>query len=87
MVFKFYNIILLSILFINCNDGFDLEGTEKMKTVKYVDLKKYMGDWYVIANIPTFIEKDATNAVESYKLSSDGTIHTTFSFFKGSPEG
>ena len=87
MVFKFYNIILLSILFINCNDGLDLEGTEKMKTVEYVDLKRYMGDWYVIANIPTFIEKDATNAVESYKLSSDGTIHTTFSFSKGSPEG
>ena len=58
-----------------------------MKTVDYVDLERYMGDWYVIANIPTFIEKNATNAVESYKLSSDGIIHTTFSFYKDSPEG
>ena len=33
-----------------------------------VDLERFMGDWYVIASIPTFIEKDAYNAVESYRL-------------------
>ena len=87
MVFKFFSILLISITLINCNNKADIEGTEKMKTVDYVDLKRYMGDWYVIANIPTFIEKNATNAIESYKLSSDGTINTTFSFSKGSPEG
>ena len=87
MVFKFYIIILLSITLTNCNDRSDFKSTEIMKTVNYVDLEKYMGDWYVIANIPTFIEKNATNAIESYKLSSDGLIHTTFSFYKGSPEG
>ena len=87
MFFKFFSIILLSIALVNCNDGSDIEGTEIMETVDYVDLERYMGDWYVIANIPTFIEKNATNAIESYKLSSDGIIHTTFSFYKGSPEG
>ena len=87
MVFKFYVLILLSITLTNCNDRSDFKSTETMKTVNYVDLEKYMGDWYVIANIPTFIEKNATNAIESYKLSSDGIIHTTFSFYKGSPEG
>jgi apolipoprotein D and lipocalin family protein len=45
-----------------------------------VDLKRFMGDWYVIANIPTFIEKGAHNAVESYRLDDDGTIDTTFTF-------
>ena len=30
-----------------------------IKTVDYVDLDRFMGDWYVIASIPTFIEKDA----------------------------
>ena len=87
MVFKFFSILLLSITLINCDDKAYIKGTEKMKTVDYVDLKRYMGDWYVIANIPTFIEKNATNAIESYKLSSDGSINTTFSFSKGSPEG
>ena len=51
-----------------------------MPTVDYVDLKQFMGDWYVIANIPTFIEKGAHNAVESYKLDIDGSIATKFTF-------
>ena len=63
MIFKLCSITLLSIALINCNVGADLKGAEKMKTVDYVDLKRYMGDWYVIANIPTIIEKNATNAV------------------------
>jgi len=45
-----------------------------------VDLPRFMGDWYVIANIPTFIEKGAHNAVESYQLEMDGSIATTFTF-------
>ncbi|MGD8520668.1 MAG: lipocalin family protein [Desulfobacterales bacterium] len=56
-------------------------------TVPYVDLNRFMGDWYVIANIPTFIEKDAHNAVESYRLAEDGTIDTTFRFNKGGFDG
>lgn len=54
----------------------------ELKTVKYVDLDRFMGDWYVIANIPTFIEKRAYNATESYSLSDDGTVATTFTFSK-----
>ena len=48
---------------------------------------KRQGDWYVIANIPTFLEKDIFNAIERYSLNSDGTISTEFSFNKGSFEG
>ena len=55
----------------------------EMKTVDYVDLERFMGDWYVIANIPTFLEKGAHNAVESYALNDDGTIATTFVFRDG----
>jgi len=46
-----------------------------------------MGDWYVIANIPTAIEKEAYNAIETYRLDSDGTVATTFSFRKGGFDG
>jgi len=56
-------------------------------TVDSVDLKRFMGDWYVIASIPTFIEKDAYNALESYHLDPDGTIATTFRFNKGRLDG
>jgi len=61
-------------------------GTE-MKTVEYVDLQRFMGSWYVIANIPTFLEKDAYNAVETYELDDDGSIKTTFTFRKGGFDG
>ena len=65
-------------------------GCQNMKpihTVEFVDLDRFMGDWYVIANIPTFIEKDAYNAVETYRLDKDGTVATTFRFNKGSTDG
>lgn len=52
-----------------------------------VDLPRFMGDWYVIANIPTFIEKGAHNAVESYRLNPDGTIATTFTYRQDSFDG
>jgi len=52
-----------------------------------VDLERFMGDWYVIASIPTFIEKNAYNAIESYELDQDGTVATTFSFSKGGYDG
>jgi apolipoprotein D and lipocalin family protein len=58
-----------------------------LETVRSVDLKRFMGDWYVIASIPTFIEKEAYAGVESYALNADGTIATTFTFRKGSFEG
>ena len=58
-----------------------------MKAVNYVDLERFMGPWYVIANIPTFIEKGAHNAVENYELNDDGTVATTFTFRKGSFDG
>ncbi len=58
-----------------------------IETVPYVDLKRFMGDWYVIANIPTSIEKGAHNAIESYQLNDDGSIATSFTFHKDSFNG
>lgn len=55
--------------------------------MKQVELQRFMGPWYVIANIPTFIETEAYNAIESYALNPDGTIHTTFTFNKGAFDG
>ena len=52
-----------------------------------VDLARFMGDWYVIASIPTFIERGAHNAVETYRLDADGTVATTFSFNADASDG
>lgn len=58
-----------------------------MKTVDFVDIDRFMGDWYVIANIPTFLEKGAHNALENYVKNDDGTIATTFTFRDGRFDG
>jgi apolipoprotein D and lipocalin family protein len=60
---------------------------QPLQPVANVDLPRFMGDWYVIAHIPTFIEKGAYNAVESYRLAADGTIATTFTFNKDALDG
>lgn len=78
---KTTKLLLSSILFMSCSS------TPTIETVKKVDIKRFMGKWYVIGNIPTFIEKEAYNAVESYRLKKDGTIDTTFTFNKGGFDG
>ncbi len=58
-----------------------------LKTVADIDIKRYMGPWYVIACIPTFIETKAYNAIEEYQLKPDGTINTIFTFHQGGFDG
>lgn len=58
-----------------------------VKTVADVDIQRFMGDWYVIAHIPTFIERNAFNAIERYDWNKDGTIATTFTFREGAFDG
>lgn len=58
-----------------------------LKTVERLDLPRFMGAWHVIACIPTFIETEAYNAVENYRLEPDGTIDTVFTFNKGGFDG
>lgn len=57
------------------------------RTVAKVDIPRYMGDWYVIAILPNFIEKHAVNGIESYRLQEDGRIGVTYTYYKNSPTG
>ena len=77
----------ISLTALGNNQTLGSSSVEPMPVVDYVDLDRFMGDWYVIATIPTFLERDAYNPVETYELSSDGTIATTFTFNKGSLDG
>lgn len=71
---RLFLILLLPLLGTGCST------MTPMPTVDYVDIDRFMGDWYVLASIPTFIEKGAHNGVESYARNEDGTIDTTFTF-------
>ena len=76
-------IFCFGLSFLGCAMGNHAE----IRTEPQVDLQRFMGDWYVIASIPTFVERGAHNAVESYSLKEDGTIATTFTFNKDSFDG
>jgi len=52
-----------------------------------VDLARFVGDWYVIAAIPTLLEHGAYNPMDSYRLDADGSVATTFSFNDGAFDG
>ena len=47
-----------------------------LATVDHVDLPRFMGDWFVIAGIPTFVERNALAPIENYTLEPDGTKHS-----------
>ena len=77
----FFSVSALSVLVHGCVAGVPLT------TVPHVDLSRFSGTWYVIANIPTLIEKGAHNAVESYRLADNGTMETVFTFRQGGFDG
>lgn len=58
-----------------------------IQPVPYVDLPRYMGNWYVIATIPTRYEKNACNALEIYSLKANGDVDTSFHFNEGAFDG
>ncbi|WP_372017442.1 lipocalin family protein [Pseudoxanthomonas sp. 10H] len=58
-----------------------------IEPVAHVDIDRFMGDWYVIASIPTPMEREAVNAVESYSRGADGRIDTVFRYRAGRPDG
>ncbi len=55
-----------------------------LRTVPFVDLPRYMGDWRVIANLPYFAEKGCVDSIESYALRPDGKIENWFTYRKQS---
>lgn len=58
--------------------------SDPLPTVPHVDLPRYMGDWYVIANIPYFAEQGCFDSIESYALRTDGDIDNWFTCRKNS---
>lgn len=62
--------------------------TPPLKTVEAVDIPRFMGKWYVIASIPTFLEKGAHNAIEVYTWNEKHQrIDVDFTFNKNSFDG
>lgn len=55
-----------------------------LKTVPHVDLQRYLGTWYVIANLPYFLENGKVATADVYTMRDDGTMGNTFVFRRDS---
>jgi apolipoprotein D and lipocalin family protein len=60
------------------------ESSRPLRPVAHLDLPRYMGGWFVIANIPYFAEKNCFDSVEGYALRADGRIDNKFACREGS---
>lgn len=55
-----------------------------VRTVSQVDLNRYLGRWYVIANIPYVLERGKVATYDTYSMRPDGRMNNIFTFRKGS---
>lgn len=55
-----------------------------VRTVPHVDLNRYLGNWYVIANVPYLLEKGKIATYDTYSMRPDGRMNNVFTFRKGS---
>lgn len=53
-------------------------------TVAHIDLNRYMGRWYVIANIPYLLERGKVASIDEYGVGEDGWMTNNFIFRRGS---
>ena len=53
-----------------------------LATTAKVDLDRYMGRWWVIANIPYFAEKGKVATADVYSLRADGRIENVYVYRK-----
>ena len=49
-------------------------------TVTSVDLDRYLGRWYVISNIPYFLEHGKVASYDTYAFRPDGKLTNDFTF-------
>ena len=57
---------------------------EPLRTVEHVDLTRYQGDWFVIANLPYWLEDGKVASFDRYRMRADGRMDNEFHFRRGS---
>lgn len=61
-----------------------MRGGPPLETVDEVDLERYMGEWYVIANIPYFGERGNVAGRAIYRMRDDGRMDDIYRYRDGS---
>ncbi len=76
--------LILALFFVTtgCSTG------NYMNTVEKVDVKKFMGSWYVLAGRFTFLETDVHNGLEKYTWNEEKQrIDVDFTYNRGALDG
>lgn len=71
----------VSVALYACSDESARDMPELTTSAK-VDLQRYMGAWYVIANIPYFAERGKVATRDVYRLDADGNVATSYVYRK-----
>ena len=58
-----------------------------LQTVEHVEVERYLGIWYEIANFPQSFQRGCTATTASYALREDGDIDVVNRCRKNSPDG
>ena len=66
-------ILLLSLLFSGCASK-DINGMQPLETVNFVDLSRYVGQWYEIARYEHRFQAGCVGSRANYSLRDDGKI-------------
>ena len=74
------SLLALTTLLVGCASSPKLP---PLRTVPFVDLERYTGRWYVIANIPYFLERGKVASYDTYARRPDGKLVNDFTFRKG----
>jgi len=77
--------LLVLLMFFNGCQGSG--AMQPITTVTNLDLNRFMGTWYVLADIATPFDKDAYAPTEHYALADNGRVETTYQYRKGGPQG
>lgn len=82
-------LIIVTAVFLSLSSGAFASGNKEpfQKVVERMDIDKFLGPWYVIALLPSFLEKDGVNGIETYSLDEKGNIRVEYVLYKGSPDG
>jgi apolipoprotein D and lipocalin family protein len=88
-VITFFLLTIFGFVFMPSAMSNDTLSTAKPETTGYtltaaetLDLQRYMGRWYVIANIPYFPERGKVATYDEYRLREDGSIDNIYGFKK-----
>jgi apolipoprotein D and lipocalin family protein len=80
---KFLLALTLLVALAGCNTA---ARRDPLPSAGTIDLDRFLGEWYVIASVPTILDHQPYNGVEVYERADRG-IQVTYTFNSSSPTG